>query len=308
MLIAATAQTDAALAWGASGQRLVSLVAARSLPLDVPSFIKTAEAGRQIGEVAREPDRAARADTDPAHFVLVADDLKIARGPSLSALPASREDYDTALRAVGSNEYRAGYLPYTIIDAWQQLTMDFAYWRADIAALKYVKTPSEQTSYFRDQHIREGLTIRDLGILSHFVTDGSEPLRVTVRADKALLARLQSVVARSHIGESNVSVRLPPYRDCQCTIMQRVSAYLTATQKQLGPLTRLENSNAFDDNHENGKAFVEERLAAASAELRDLIAEAWRASGELSIGRPPVALRDIESGKIDALGPLLGTD
>ena len=36
-----------------------------------------------------------------------------------------------ALRAAGTDEYRAGYLPYAIIDGWQQLVMDFAYWRAD---------------------------------------------------------------------------------------------------------------------------------------------------------------------------------
>jgi hypothetical protein len=36
----------------------------------------------------------------------------------IKPLPATREAYDTALRANGSDEYKAGYLPYSIVDGW----------------------------------------------------------------------------------------------------------------------------------------------------------------------------------------------
>jgi hypothetical protein len=52
----------------------------------------------------------------------------------LSPLPATQEVYDTALRVHGSNEYDAGYLPYSIVDGWEQLQKDFAYWRIDVLA------------------------------------------------------------------------------------------------------------------------------------------------------------------------------
>src|SRR5262245_55544613 len=158
-----------ALAWGSSAQRMIGEIALQSLPTDLPAFLRKAEAARQIAEVAREPDRAKGAsapydsDANAGHHVNVGDDLKISRGPSLSALPPNRQSYDTALRATGSNQYREGYLPYAIIDAWQQVVMDFAYWRADVAGARWAKIPAERSFFLRDQWIREGLMIRDLG-------------------------------------------------------------------------------------------------------------------------------------------------
>ena len=248
--------------------------------------------------------------------------MKISHGPSLSPLPPNRESYDTALRAVGSNEYRAGYLPYAILNAWQQLVVDFAYFRADIAGVKYARSPSEQSFFFQDQHIREGLTIRDLGFLSHFVGDGSEPLRVSVHRDgwgnypnpqrfsndKRLLAQVEGATARLRITESDVSARVAPYRDCRCGIATRISDYLAASRKQVVPLYQIEKAGGFDGKHEDGKTFVRERLAAAASELKDLIVDAWHSSAETSIGTPPIALSDTESGKASAFEPLIGND
>src|SRR5262245_7069583 len=118
VLCGALASTGQALAWGSSAQRMIGALGIQSLPPEVPAFLRKAEAARQVGEVAREPDRAKGAsvpydsDANAAHHMNVGDDLKIARGPSLLALPANRQSYDTALRATGSNQYREGYLAY----------------------------------------------------------------------------------------------------------------------------------------------------------------------------------------------------
>jgi hypothetical protein len=307
---------------------MIGELASRSLPLEVPMFLRDAEAARQIGEAAREPDRSKGAgqphdsDADPAHHVDVGDDLKISRGPSLSALPANRESYDTALRVAGTDEYRAGYLPYAIIDGWQQLVMDFAYWRADVAGAKYAKTPSDRTWFLKDQYLREGMTIRDLGYWSHFVGDGSQPMHVSVHRDGwgnypnpqnfstagGLHARFEGSFVREQISEKDISARLTLYRDCRCTIQRRTADYLGATQRQVVPLYQIEKSGGFDGDHESGKIFVLERLAAAVSELRDMIVDAWRRSGDVSVGYPPIAVRDIESGRTDALDSLRGLD
>ncbi|MGB8366147.1 MAG: hypothetical protein ACLQUZ_15275 [Rhizomicrobium sp.] len=89
---------------------------------------------------------------------------------------ATREDYDSALRAVGSDEYKAGYFPYSIIDGWQQLVKDFAYWRANAAGEKFARNDAQRAWFVRDRQTREQLTIRDLGYWSHFVGDASQPL------------------------------------------------------------------------------------------------------------------------------------
>ena len=320
--------SSSALAWGAAGHRLVGSLAMRALPLEVPEFLRKLEPARQVGEVAREPDRLKGAgqpydaDDAAAHRVDVGDDLKIARGPSLSALPPSREVYDTALRASMSNQYRAGYLPYAIMDAWQQVVMDFAYWRADVAGFKYAKTSPERTWFLQDQWIREGMMTRDLGYLAHFVGDGSEPLNVSVHSDgwgdypnplsfsnaKGLHALVDSVVARSRIAEKDVTPYLTTYRDCRCTIQRRTADYLTATQEFVVRLYQIEKSDGFAGNSENSKIFVARRLAAGASELRDMIVDAWHRSAEISIGSPPIEVRDLESGEINGYDALRGTD
>src|ERR1700680_1932807 len=239
-----------ALAWGASAYRMVGELASQSLPIEIPQFLRTPEAARQIAEVSREPARSKGAgephdsDADPANYVMAGDDLKILRGPSLAALPANRESYDAALRAAGTSEYRAGYLPYAIIDGWQQLVMDLAYWRADVAGSKWAKTPPEQTWFLKDQYIREGMTIRDVGFLSHFVANGAQPMNVSVHANgwgkypnprkftvaKDLRARFEATVMHDRIAEKDLSAYLAPFRDCRCPIQRRSRDYLGATQ------------------------------------------------------------------------------
>jgi len=305
---------------------MVGELASQSLPIEVPEFLRAPEAARQISEVSREPDRSKGAgeshdaDSDPANYVMIGDDLKILRGPLLSALPPNRESYDAALRAAGSDEYRAGYLPYAIIDGWQQLVIDLATWRADVAGAKYAATPPERTWFLKDQYIREGMTIRDLGFLSHFVANGAQPMNVSVHANgwgnypnpqkfstaKDLRGPFEATVARSRIAEKDIAAYLTPYRDCRCTIQRRVSDYVAASQKEVITLYQIEKSDGFDSV--SARAFVARRLAAATSELRDLIVAAWRRSGEISVGSPAIAVRDIESGKTNAYDALRGTD
>src|SRR5580693_290609 len=133
----------AAFGWGSTGHRYIGEVAIEALPDEVPAFLRSAEVAREVGELAREPDRwrgsgqIHDSERDPGHFVDVSDDLTVLGGPKLAALPPTRSDYDTALRAVGATQYKAGYLPYSIVDGFQQLKTDFAYWRADVAGEKF---------------------------------------------------------------------------------------------------------------------------------------------------------------------------
>jgi hypothetical protein len=326
--LAAASMPEQAFAWGATGHRMIGELAIGALPLEVPQFVRNPEAGRQIGEVAREPDRSKGAgqphdaDADPGHRINVGDDLKIGRnGPLLSTLPPTREAYDTALRTAGTNQYRAGYLPYSIIDGWQQLVMDFGYWRADVAAAKYIKTAPEHVWLLKDQYMHEGLIVRDLGFLAHFVGDGSQPMHVSVHGDgwgnfpnpqnfavRGLHAKFEGSFVRDAIMRKDISTGLPGYRDCHCSIQQRVADYLGATHKEILTLFEIEKADGFEMISEGNKAFVAKRLAAATAELRDLIVDAWRRSAEISVGYPAIPVRDIESGQKDPMGSLQGLD
>jgi hypothetical protein len=327
-LLSALVAPTMAFAWGASGHRMIGELAIQSLPPELPAFLRKAEAARQVAEVAREPDRAKGAsepydsDANAAHHVNVGDDLKIARGPSLSALPANREAYDAALRALGTNQYRAGYLPYAIIDSWQQVVMDFAYWRADVAGARYAKTPAERSWFLQDQWIREGLTIRDLGYLAHFVGDGSQPLHISVHSDgwgnypnpqnfsatRGFRALLDRTITRGPMEAKDVAAHVAPYRNCRCSIQQRTSGYLSASQREVIALFQLEKAGGFAARPDDGKVFVSKRLAAGAAELRDMITDAWRRSADVSVGTPAIPVRDIESGATNAFTALRGAD
>jgi hypothetical protein len=317
-----------AWAWGSTGHRMTGELAIRNLPTTLPDFLLGENVGIAVGELAREPDRSRTSgdphdrDLDPGHFVDVSDDLKILAGPSLTALPATREDYDTALRAIGSDQYKAGYLPYSIIDGWQQLVKDFAYWRVDAAGEKFAKTDDARAWFRRDRIAREAVTIRDLGYWAHFVGDASQPMHASVHYDgwgnfpnpdgfstmKGVHAHFEGAFVRACVTETDVQAATTSYQPNAHTIQDRTSSYLTATQAKVVPFYVLEKGHAFEGCTAEGKAFAVERLAAAVVALRNLIADAWTASDDAMVGYPATAVKDVESGKVDALDPLRGED
>jgi hypothetical protein len=280
-----------------------------------------------VGELAREPDRwkdSGRlhdADRDPAHFIDVGDDGRVFGGPLLAALPPTRAAYETALRAVGADSWKVGYLPYAIIDGWQQLSKDFAYWRVDTAAAKLVSDPAHRRWFTADAARREALILRDLGTLAHYVGDGSQPLHVSIHSSgwgpfpnpedftqKRIHAPFEGYFVRTFVAPSTVFAAMAPYRDCRCGIEARTVAYLADTHAQVAPLYQLYKLGAFDGADPRGEAFAAARLAAGADELRDLTIDAWRTSAAGQVGWPAISVADVEAGKIDPFDSLYGTD
>src|SRR5215470_9782048 len=173
-------------AWGATGHEWISGIAIEKLPDNLPAFVRTPEAAAEIAVLGRELDRSKGAgrthdaERDPGHYVDLADDGKVMGVLSLKDLPSTREDYDTDLRKKGFTQYKAGYLPYTIVDGWQQVRKDFAYWRALTKAIETAATPEERAWFEADLKRRERLTLHDIGIWSHYVGDASQPLHVSM--------------------------------------------------------------------------------------------------------------------------------
>ncbi len=317
-----------AFGWGATGHRIIGVLAIKNLPPDLPDFLKSDAAIWEIGELAREPDRwrgsgeTHDAERDPGHFVDVSDDGTILGGPKLAALPTTRVDYDTALRAVGVTQYKAGYLPYSIVDGFEQLKTDLAYWRVDVAGAKFAKSDDARVWFEKDRALREALAIRDLGVWAHFVGDGSQPMHASVHYDgwgdfpnpqgfssrKGIHIHFEGAFVRTNVTESDVAQAMKPYADCACSIAARTATYLTATNSFVVPFYTLEKAGAFESATPDGKAFAAARVAAGADELRDMIVDAWHASADAKIGYPQVAVKDVEAGTVDALGSLQGED
>ncbi|MGH7010042.1 MAG: S1/P1 Nuclease [Caulobacteraceae bacterium] len=323
--------SPAALAWGSSGHRIIGRVAVGALPADLPAFIRSKEAIAKVGELSREPDRwkgagkTHDADLSPAHYVDVDDRARVLGGPALTDLPDTRGAYERDLRRVGADGWRAGYLPYSIVETWQQLAFDFAYWRADAAGARMDPDPAHRSWLAADEAEREALTLRDLGVLSHYVGDGSQPLHVIWHfngwgphpnpegfTNDPIHIPFEGPFVRSFVTPQMVEARLSPYRADPRPILKRVEAYLLATNREVVPLYRLWKAGGFAPGDPKadlrGEAFAADRLADGASELRDLVVDAWKKSEDDEVGWPAVPVKAIEAGKIDPYDSLYGTD
>lgn len=329
--VAATAVPAAVSAWGNTGHRLIGVAAVRALPEELPAFLRTPGAAAEIGELSREPDRTKGGgqphdrERDTAHFVDMDDQGRVMdqRGMSIDALPRLKSEYDAALTAAGLDVDDAGYLPYAIMDGYQQLVRDFATWRVLHAAEARETDPGKRAWYREDRLRREALILRDAGYLGHYVGDGAQPHHTTIHyngwnrdtpnpegfttsrqthgafegAFTARVARLDAVEA---------AMRAPQLEGFD--LRARVPAYLKTTLAEVLPFYRLEKAGGFAEGDPRGRDFALTRLAAGASELRDLIVLAWRDSADDEIGWPKVKVAEVEAGTADPWLAMYGED
>jgi hypothetical protein len=327
ILAALAAIPSHALAWGSTGHRIVGEAGMRALPAEIPAFLRSDYAIAEVGELSREPDRSKGAgkihdsDRDPGHFVDLDDDGRILGGPRLDALPPTRAEYETALRAAGQDSWKAGYLPYSIVDRRQQLALDFAYWRVLTAAEANPAWSAHREWFAADRKRREALILVTLGSLSHFVGDGSQPLHVTSHyngwgdypnpnrySTAKLHGPFEGDLVQANVKPAEVDARVAPLKLCDCTAEQRTVAYLSATGRVVIPFYELEKAGGLAPGDPRGPALATQQLAVGASELRDVVVEAWRASATMKVGWRPVAVADVVSGAIDPYPALYGID
>lgn len=326
-LALAAGSAGQALAWGDTGHRMIGQLAIEALPTSIPAFLRAPQAAMDVGELAREPDRSRSAgrthdqDRDPGHFVDGDDNGKVLAGPPLGHTPVTRAEYEKQLQAVGADGWRAGYLPYSIVEGWQQLVKDFAYWRADAAGEKAAQDPAHKTWLKQDRLRRERQIVITLGVWAHYVGDASQPLHTSVHYDgwgkgpnpngytnERIHVPLEGPYVTKTVKWAEVKSGMRPYQPCgACDINEMTGAYLTAEAQNMIPLYELEKAGGFKDGDPRGPVFMTARLAEGAAELRDLVVAAWAASGPMIVGYPGVAAADVEAGKAgDAYDLLYG--
>jgi hypothetical protein len=306
-----------AFAWGATGHEFVSGLAAEAFPEELPAFLRTPAAAADIAVLGRELDRSKGsgnphdAERDAGHFVHLDDDGLVGGVLALDALPITREAYNASLEAKGKTQYNTGYMPYAIVDGWQQLVKDFGYWRAASVGAKTAASAADRAWFDADRQRRETLIVRDLGVWSHFDGDASQPMHVSVHFNgwgpypnpqgftnsRTLREDYQSTFVRARINRGDVKRELAPYRACTCTIWDRMRALLLDSHRSVVPFYELEKQGAFKGNAEAGIAFTNARLASGASAVRDMVVDAWRASVDANVGYPPITVRDIETGK-----------
>jgi hypothetical protein len=318
---------NSVLAWGSAGHRIIGEAAMRALPTSLPAFLRTPKAVLDVGEYSREPDRGKGAgreydsDRDPGHFLDLNDDGTVLGGPRLDALPLTRPDYEKALQAVNQSSWKAGYLPYSIVDRYQQLAHDFAYWRVLTAAEANPAFAAHKAWFAADRQRREAQILIAIGELSHFVGDGSQPLHVTVHFNgwgdfpnpagyttARIHSPFESDLVEASVTEAGVAAKMAPPAAISGPIEQHIAGYLAATGAQVIPLYELEKAGGMAPGDPRGPAFATRQIAIGASELRDMIVLAWQASEHQTVGYKPVAVADVLAGKVDPYNALYGID
>ena len=317
-----------ALAWGGHGHRIMGVAAMEALPAEVPAFLRDPTTAADIGELSREPDRSKGAgkihdsNRDPGHFVDLDDEGRVMGGPKFEKpLPETRSAYEALLQAAGTDSWKAGYLQYSIVDQFQQLTLEFAYWRVLTAAEARETDPGRRAWYAEDRRRREALLKATIGALSHFVADGSQPLHVSVHYNgwgdypnpkgyttARIHGPFEGEFTRAHVDLADVKAALAPLRVCDCAIEDRVVDYLSVAFGQVEPLYALEKAGGLQPEDPRGVAFVKSLTGAGASELRDLIVESWRKSADSQVGWRPVKVADVVAGRVDPFDALYSID
>jgi hypothetical protein len=328
---AAFGSSTPADAWGATGHRLIGVAAMRALGDELPAFLREPGAVAEVGELSREPDRTKGAgqphdrERDTAHFVDLDDAGHVMNpaGPTLDQLPELKSEYDALLLAAGIEVNDAGYLPYAIMDGYQQLARDFATWRVLNAAEARESDPARRAWYREDRLRREALILRDIGYLSHFVGDGSQPHHLSIHyngwdrntpnpegftTSRQTHGAFEGAFTRRAARLDTVEAAMPAPALEGFELRARTATYLTATLGQVIPFYRLEKAGGFVETDPRGAEFATLRLAAAAGELRDLITLAWRDAGTQAVGWPAVRVAEVEAGTADPWGAMVGED
>lgn len=330
--VTAVAAPAVVLGWAETGHRMVGRLAMEALPPELPAFLRSPDAVAAVEELGREPDRwrgsgkTHDSDRDPAHFIDLDDNGLTLAGVALDKLPARRGDFEAALTGAHVEVEKSGYLPYAIIDGWQQLVKDFAYWRVETAALARDPNPQHKAWYARDVKLREALIVRDLGVWSHYVGDGSMPMHLSIHyngwgdfpnPDGFTRAPIHSVFegtyVKNYVSIDEARARLRPYQACTKAIEVCTADYLHSTWSEVLPTYRLEKKVGYNLSSPQATALVADRIAAGASELRDMIVDAWTASETMSAGyagrgKPAVTPQAVQAGAVDPWDAIYGTN
>ena len=290
------ATCEPALSWGLKGHTIIGLAAVAHMPPDLPAFMHTRSAKDEIVYLQSEEDRLKiGASQDRAwarewttdHYLDVDDDGSIGGVVSLGALPATRDDYIKALSNGPKHvdAYAIGFVPYAILEGYEQVRADFALWR--------LAPRSEKAE-------RASLTIHDIGIFAHFVGDGSQPLHITVHYNgwgaypnpdgftksRTFHADYEDRFVDDNLSANAVTPLVTPAAALADVPLTEIGRYLAKTNSMVVPLYALAKRGALSPHApaDAQAALIElsaNRLAAAASMLDSLIETAWRASAAL---------------------------
>jgi hypothetical protein len=140
-----------------------------------------------------------------------------------------------------------------------------------------------------DTYGAEQSILYDIGILGHFVGDGSQPLHTTINYNgwietenpghfsrqRGIHSRFETEFVQDNLQARDVQRLVPTSRHLNAPFEDFVR-YLRTSHAQVDQVYRLDKEGAFDGRGTvASRTFTAERLAAATTMLRDMIYTAW---------------------------------
>ena len=294
-----------ASAWDEEGHAIVTRLAFAKLPASMPIWIKDPRIGDRLAYLSSEPDRwrgqhSVQLDhcNNPDHY-FDAEDIK-PFGLSLMNLPLLRREFCDVLatqRALHPDKFAPrksekdeaytdlvpGLLPYTIAELQWKIASSWT-------TLKTYEEHRDLVTESMIQNARENVVFH-MGLLSHFVGDGAQPLHMTCHhhgwvgenpkgytTEPKFHSYIDGgVIAHHHItADSLISRAMPARKVSQQAYWANIAEYLNETYQLVEPIYELEKSGEL--KQAAGKKFIEERLLEGGAMLAGVWVTAYESA------------------------------
>jgi hypothetical protein len=298
------------VAWSNRGHRAINLIAAESFPAQMPAFIRSPAAIREISYLGPEPDRW-RPEIAPELSSASSPDhvFRLELGEQLGTLPRRRYDFLHDLEQLHSlhketadtlTSQRIGTLPWQSLEIFERLVAAFHSYRivtGEFPAQPYVDMAPMNKE---DRPEVEASVIFYAGWLGHYIGDVSMPLHDTVN----LAGWVQKDNPHNYTTGNSIHHRLEAVADAALeagklnpkTIEQQVTParHLDDPFVDILQFVKIENGHQEEvykiDQHRGITGtgspeldrFMESRMAEGGSMLRDLIYTAWIDSAGLS--------------------------
>ena len=277
-------------AWGMDGHKMINRLAGAALPADVPEFLRSPQALNALEYYGPEPDRwrshnepELNAAQSPEHFI----DLEYADLVG-SDLPRRRYDYVRALAFAQKSHpdlaltpEKVGLQPYVATEVWERLKSGMREYRTLLAAKQDTKPVEAEIVFYA-------------GWLGHYVADGSMPLHTTIQyngwtgpnpnnynTEHKIHALFESEFVAANVKPAEVAPLIASKPVVLGDVFDDYMKYLRQSHSLVEKTYQLEKAGAFSGaGTPEGKAFVDQQLAAGATELRDMIYTAWIRSAD----------------------------
>ena len=308
--------TPTAQAWDYAAHRAINELALGSLPADFPAFTRTAAARDRIGFLAGEPDRwrntpetALNHVNGPDHYLdweQLADygltaataaplryDFTVQLGLARAAHPEKFEPIDAAKNKDHTREL-IGFLPWKMTEDYAKLKSEFS----------YLKTFQQHGGTREEIANAEANIIYTMGVMGHYVGDGSQPLHATRHHHGWVGANPENYPTNSRVHAwidggylhkvgglklGELAKKIKPARHVDNSgepdgFFRAMMAYVAEDNSKVETLYKLERDHKLSPQGDvvdaEGWAFIEARILAGAEMLAGIWLSAWQDAPE----------------------------